>query len=155
MIETWIDKLADVWETVDAPGFGKVRSFRIISRSEFPESINPSSDFPLALSIPSSVELEYSVGGPKIARWAGVTEFHLTPDLSKAKLPMILPMFGKIWAAAAANMKLSGSVNLFIIPQRADSILGPVEIQYGNESPHWGLLVNWQVEEFVNITASQ
>jgi hypothetical protein len=122
----------------------------MIERAEFPESINPASDLPIALSIPSQVEVEYSAGGPKIMIWRGVTEFHITGDASKKHLPALIPFFGLIVKAAASNPTLNHKVELFVIETRADSIQGPMALQYGNESPHWGFVVNWWVKERVD-----
>ena len=152
MIESWIDAICDVWSSVDAPGFGRVRAPYLIKKKEFPAAINPKDDFPIALTIPGKVGLQYSAGGPKEGFYSGVTEFHLTPDLSKAHLPSLLPWYGKIWIAAAANMKLGGLVHSFMIDQNEDSIIGPIALKYGDEAEHWGFLVNWTVKETNNST---
>jgi hypothetical protein len=148
MIEHWIDKLCDVWAGIDAPGFEKVKAPYMIKRAEFPAAINPTDDFPIALTIPATVDLEYSSGGPLEGFYTGVTEFHLTPDLSKAHVPSLLPWYGKIWVAAAANMKLGGLVHSFMIGK----ITGPIALQYGSEAEHWGFTVDWIVKDTSNST---
>ena len=149
MIEHWIDALCGVWAGIDAPGFGEVKSPTLIKRAEFPAAISPKDDFPIALSIPGNVEVEYSMGGPLEGFYTGVTEFHITPDLSKAHLPALLPWYGKIWAAAAANMTLGGLVHSFMISR----ITGPLALKYGDETEHWGFTVDWIVKD-TNNTAT-
>ena len=151
MIQAWIDSLVDVWAGISDQRFGSVRSFHLLKKAEFPEAINPADDFPCAITIPGGLDPgDYGVGSPKVAVWNGVTEFHLTPDLNKKHLPAILPWYGLIWAAAAANPTLDGNVELFWIISRADGINGPLALRYGAEAPHWGLIVNWMVKEPVN-----
>ena len=149
MIETWIDAMCAVWAGITTP-LGTVKAPYLIKRAEFPSSINPSDDFPLALTIPADLEPVYSVGGPNEGFYTGVTEFHITPDLNKGHLPSLIPWFGKIWAAAAANMKLGGTCFDF----RVTRIQGPIELQYGNEASHWGFIVNWEVKDTSNSSVS-
>lgn len=154
MIQDWIDAISDVWATIDAPGFRKVKAPYLVRKAEFPSAISPKDDFPIALTIPGDAGLQYSAGGPNEGYYNGVTEFHLTPDLSKAHLPALLPWYGKIWIAAAANMKLGGLVHSFMIVQNERSIVGPLALKYGDEQEHWGFLVNWTVKEASNPTVA-
>jgi len=151
MIETWIDALCDVWAMVAVDGFRTMKSPYLIKESKFPAAISPADDFPIAITIPANVDLEYSVGGPKIAHFTGVTQFHLTPDLSMAHIPTLLPYYNRIWVAAAANLKLGGLVEYFIIP-KPNSITGPIALKWGDEAEHWGFLVNWEVKDKSNTT---
>jgi len=148
MIENWIDAVCDVWAGIDTP-LGKVRAPYLVRKAEFPSAISPKDDFPLALTIPGSVDLVYSAGGPIEGFYTGVTEFHLTPDLNKAHLPALLPWYGKIWSAAAKSMKLGGLVHSFMLVD-SSSIVGPLALQYGDESQHWGFTVNWIVKDTTN-----
>lgn len=148
MIENWIDALCDVWAGIDAPGFGAVKSPYIVKRAEFPAAISPKDDFPIALTIPAGVTVEYSAGGVIEGHYKGVTEFHVTPDLSKAHLPALVGWYERIWKAAAANLKLGGRVDVFIIGE----IVGPVAIQFGDEAEHWGFTVEWAVKDVNNST---
>lgn len=148
MIETWIDKLCEVWGGISATGFRTVKSPYLIKKAKFPSAISPDDDFPIALTIPADMTVEYSTGGPIEGHYTGVTEFHITPDLNKANLPSLLPWFGKIWSAAADNMKLSGTVHSFMITK----ITGPVALKYGDETPHWGFTVDWTVKDASNAT---
>lgn len=146
MIETWIDELAKVWEISDRK-FGTVHSYQLIKKAEFPSAINPQDlgTSPVALSIPSGMTAEYSAGGPQIGYWTGVTEFHVSPDLDYGRLPQLLPWYGVILKAAAGHAKLNNTVELFLID--APGIVGPLGLQYGDETPHWGFNVHWKVKE--------
>lgn len=152
MIESWIDNLAKVWEMSDGK-FGTVISHRLVGSSDFPASIDPShlDTAPIALTIPAGIRAEYSLGGPRIGFYKGVTEFHVAPDIDKGRLPALLPWYGRILSAAAGNMKLSGTVEYFLLDQE-ESIVGPIALVYGSEAPHWGFLVNWVVKEHVTLT---
>jgi hypothetical protein len=147
MIENWIDEVAKVWEISD--GFKTVQSFKLVEKAEFPESIDPTSldNAPIALTIPASVGPEYSLGGPHIGYWIGVTEFHVASNQDRGKLPELLPWYRKIINAAASHMKLNNTVELFLIDEGNDAITGPVPLQFGDETPHWGFLVRWRVKE--------
>lgn len=146
MIENWIDELAKTWEFA-GPGFETVRSYRLIERAEFPSSIDPVSldTHPIALTIPATVQPMYSKGRKHLT-WEGVTEFHVAPDLDKGRLPSLLHWYGLILRAAAGNVQLSDQAS-FVIVDRRDGISGPMPLKYGDESPHWGFIVQWMVEE--------
>ena len=148
MIESWIDELAKIWEISDRK-FGTVRSIKLIERAEFPDSIDPAmlDTSPLALTVPGGMKPEYSFGGPILGYWNGVTEFHVAPDLNRSRIPSLLQWYGMIVRAAAANMKLNNTVDLFLIDDREDAITGPVALKYGNEAEHWGFIVHWKVQE--------
>ena len=148
----WIDALVDVWRTVECPGFQNMRAPYLMKEAQFPESINPSDDFPIAITIPDVTSPEYSLGGVKEAIITGVTEFHITPDLSKARMPALLLWPGAIWKAAGANLSLGGLVSHFIIAKER-GIVGPIGLQYGSEAEHWGFIVNWEVKP-KNLEAS-
>lgn len=146
MIDSWIDKLCNIW-AMDAGNMRTVKSYRLIGDADrFPESIDPARDFPMALTLPSDFSPEYSIGGPLIGFWRGVTEFHVAPSVDKSLLPSLMKWYGKILTAAAGNMRLSGTVEIFML-EGENAIEGPLALQYGNESPHWGFLVHWRVKE--------
>lgn len=146
MIETWIDELAKVWEFA-GPGFETVKSYRLIERAEFPSAINPTDldQHPIALTIPATIQPMYSKGRKHLT-WYGITEFHVAPDVDKGRLPSLLTWYGLILRAAAANVQLSAQAS-FVIVDRTDGIAGPIELKYGSESPHWGFIVQWMVNE--------
>lgn len=146
MIESWIDNLCKVWEI--NTGLGMVRSYKLLAKAEFPSAINPQDllQNPVALTIPASVQPYYSKGRKHLT-WYGVTEFHIAPDLDRARLPELIPWYGRILRAAAASVQLSATVANFVIMDRVDGIEGPVALRYGDETAHWGFLVRWMVEE--------
>ena len=146
MIESWIDNLCEVWEI--STGLGMVRSPKLIKRAEFPSSIDPAdlAVNPVALTISASLQPKYSMGNKHLT-WYGVTEFHVSPDLDRGRLPELLPWYGRILRAAAAHVTLGGTVVNFVIVDRSDGIQGPLALQYGNEAEHWGFMVNWMVDE--------
>jgi hypothetical protein len=154
MIESWIDELATVWE-ISGGGFATVKSYRLVADHDFPASIDPSalSTSPIALTIPAGMEPEYSTGGPRIGFYKGVTEFHVAPDVDRARLPELLPWYGRILRAAAGNMKLNNTVEFFLI-DRNEGIRGPLAMQYGSEAPHWGFVVSWEVKEHLALTVT-
>src|SRR6266545_8311774 len=135
MIETWIDELAKVWQISDGR-FGTVRSYMLVEKAEFPDSIDPTTllTSPVALTIPGWFKPEYSLGGPRIGFYTGVTEFHVAPDVNKGRLPSLLPWYGMILRAAASHMQLNKKVELFLIDDREDAIAGPLALQYGEEA---------------------
>lgn len=152
MIEDWIDNLCAVW-AFDL-GFKTVKSYNLMKITEFPDSIDPQeiAQTPIALTIPSSVQPVYSKGWKQMV-WYGVTEFHVAPDVSKARLPELIPWYGRILRAAALKVQLSGTtaeIASFLIVDRQDGIEGPMALQYGSEAEHWGFIVNWMVEESLN-----
>lgn len=147
-VENWIDAVCKLWEVSNGKG-GTVRSFRVYEKNEFPESI---SEAPCALTYTHEVISYYSAGNA-YELWNGVTEFHLTDGVAKDKFPEIMLYFARIRNAAAASLKLGGLVENFRLrtPETGGaSIQGPVQLQYGSESPHHGLLVYWRVKEMVN-----
>ena len=148
MIENWIDELAKVWE-IDLGMNGTVKSYRLVEKAEFPSAIDASTldTSPVAITIPGALGPEYSEGGGAFGMWTGVTEFHVCSSVSRGKLPSLLPWYGKILRAAASHMKLNNKVELFLINNDDRGIVGPVALQYGDEDPHWGFLVNWRVKE--------
>lgn len=147
MIETWIDNLCGVWEFT-APGFNMVKSFTLIERAEFPSSVTPEMIAlnPVALTIPSMVQPKYSMGNKHLT-WYGTTEFHVYPDLDWARYPSMMPWYGIILRAAASHVQLGGTVGNFVILDHMDALVGPVNVAYGDETPHWGFRVQWMVEE--------
>lgn len=152
MIENWIDELADVWNGIDLGGFGNVYSPYMIRDAKYPSSIDPAdlANQVIALNIPQSFNPgSYGVGSPKRAFYRGVTQFHLAPNADMGHLHRILPWYGRILAAAVkpASMRLNNKVELFKIPDETDAITLGNNISFGNESPHWVMVVRWEVKE--------
>ena len=152
MIESWIDNLCKVWE-FSGPGFETVRSYKLIEKAEFPSSIDPSdlSLHPIALTLPGALQPMYAKGHKHLT-WYGETEFHVAPDVKRERLPSLIFWYARILRAAAGNVQLSGTVENFVIMDQRDGILGPIALQYGDESPHWGFVVKWMVNQTPNST---
>jgi len=146
-VETWIDDITRLWDQVSDGRGGSVRSYRVYEKDDFPEAL---SDFPCALTYSTEVENVYSLGGPLVDLWQGVTEFHLFPNVDKRNFPAIMKFFARIRNAASGSMTLGGKVAHFLLRNANSggaSIQGPVVLQYGGEEPHHGLLVFWEVNE--------
>jgi hypothetical protein len=148
MITDWIDTLCDAW-AFDAGNGKTVRSFRLIGEPKLPAAISPADQFPCALTIPYGMQ----TGTDGIDIYNGVTEFHVTPNKDFSHIPAMMKWFGLIKDAwLAAGLTLGGKVEYFIIEPGDNAIVGPVELQYGNESPHWGFVVKWIVKERTTVT---
>lgn len=146
-VTDWIDEITRLFEISDGAG-GTVRSYAVFEKAEWPEAL---SVYPCALSYIVDAEMMYSLGGPCIDRYNGVTEFHLTPNTAKSAYPAIMQYFARIRNAAASSITLGGRVAHFLLRTgTGPSITGPVHLQYGGEEPHLGLLVYWQVKESVS-----
>lgn len=142
-IELWIDALNAVWAF--EYGTGKtVRTPSCISKDTFPEALNMA-DGPIALSWADLVDPKYSSAGPTTLIWHGQTELHLTADVKKSNLAFILPFFGRVLAAAKANMTLGGLVASFQLEEASGIELGI--LKYGDETPHHGLVIKWTVKQ--------
>jgi len=150
MIEDWIDTLCDVW-AISVDQFTTVKSFKLLQDADFPASIDPSEldKNPIALTRPSAVRPLYSVGWKQLT-WYGVTEFHVAPDVDRARISALLRWYGLIIKAAALKVQLSGTtaeIAHFVILDKPNGIEGPLGLTYGNEAEHWGFLVRWEVQE--------
>ncbi len=143
----WMDPLCDVWK-ISGEGFQTVKSYKLLGNANFPESIEASTlaKNPIAFTIPAGIHPKYSMGNKHLT-WRGVTEFHVSPDNSKSRIPGLMPWYGRILRAAAANVQLGGTAANFVIVDREDGIHGPREMKYGAEPWHWGFVVYWMVEQ--------
>ena len=153
MIDDWIDNLCDVFR-IDVPGFKSTQVPYLVKEQKFPATINPVEDFPIALVIPDGLNpYHYGVGSPKLAFWSGVTQIHVAPDLSMAWMPQLTLWYGRIYQAVTSgqNPTLNGKVELFWVEPNDDAIAGPLSMQYHQETPHWGFLVQWKVKEPVGV----
>lgn len=144
-LETWIDTLADVFNFTYS-GTDKVWTYHLYSLPDFPENVHV---YPCAITYPTSLTPQYGEG-LGIDLWRGTTELHLFPSVDKMLMPNIVPFFAKIRTAMAANVTLGGKVAYFL-PIESEAITGPVQLQYGSEAPHWGIVVKWQVKELTNV----
>jgi hypothetical protein len=144
-IENWIDEIAKLWGTMKA-GKVVVKSYQVFGKAEIPEAL---SVYPCAITYTTSVNSQYSTGGPCIDIWTGVTELHLCAGVEKQNYPEIMRYFARIRNAAASKMQLNGKVAFFQLASE-NSIEGPVKFTYGEEAEHLGLLIHWTVKE--NVT---
>ncbi len=144
MIENWIDKLAENCGLISAGGGRKMTAYKMFGKTEMPESL---SIFPCCIQIPESVETHYSASGVCTNIWRGTTEFHLTSDLNRKKIPEVLLFFKRIRDQFAADVTLGGSVAYCFLDQEGISIEGPVQLRFGNESEHFGMIAHWVVKE--------
>jgi hypothetical protein len=147
--ETWIDYLCKVFNIDDERG-GEVHSFVVFEKNELPAAITPDM-IPCAVSYVTDMQLEYSEGGPTIFFSYGQTEFHLTTDVKPANISYILPFLGRIFAAAAQNMKLSGKVKHFTILQNQAGALAFVTYKDATgKDDHQGIVAKWFVKQEVS-----
>ena len=149
MIEDWIDELADVWMGLSAFG-QQVESPYLVRDAKFPPAVNPAelSGKALALNIPQAFSPgDYGRGSPKRGFWRGVTQFHLAPNGDMGHLQRVLAWHGKILSAAAKYPTLNGKVELFWIPNQDDAMMIGSNYVFGDETPHWAILVKWIVKE--------
>lgn len=150
-VEAWLDTLCKVWGAVSDGESGTVRSFLVFERNELPNSWITAVEGPCAASYVDSMQPEYSTGGPTLFFWSGLTEFHLTPDVKPANASMVMLYFSRIFAAAAANMKLSNSVEHFFI-QNTENAIQMVTFNHPvtNQPDHQGIMVRWAVKQNVS-----
>jgi hypothetical protein len=147
-VELWLDALNAVWGFEYGRG-QVVRTPKCTVKNEFPEALTDLADKgPIALSWPLTVVPSYGAAGssiPTILIWKGETELHLTPDVKKTNLAFIVPFYGRILAAAKANLTLGGLVEHFILDE-ADNLALSI-LRYGDEAPHHGILIRWEVKQ--------
>ena len=149
-LENWIDKIADLWSAIETHEAGTLRSYKLATSADFPESISA----PCVMTYPTEMSLTYSIGGPLFEHWIGQSDFYLFDNVSKVNLPMLVPYFARIRNVAIASITLSSTVVNFSIGSDntgRPTIQGPVSLQYGdNDNPHHGLVVNWFVKEDIS-----
>ena len=147
-LEEWADELTQIWGGISNGLGGNVKSYKMLKKRDFPEKIEV---FPCALTHTIDVVNDYSLGSPSIDTWRGVTEFHLIKDTNKENLPDLNKFIKLIRNKAAANMQLNSKLGggIFLI-DRESGITGAVTLQYGDEAPHLGIIVNWNVTDNVS-----
>jgi hypothetical protein len=144
-LQTWLDNLCTVMGVTDLHG-RQVHSFTVFERNELPDAITPEM-VPCAVSYVSECRAEYSLGGPTLLFWSGQTEFHLTTDVKPANIPYVLTFFEKVITAAAGNMKLSGTVELFLINSDASAMQFATFRNAEGRDDHQGIVVRWNVKQ--------
>ncbi len=146
-VEKWIDSVAAVFGEIITGQGGKLTSYKVFGKTEFPNSLK---HFPCAITYLDGVSCSSpSDSGPWINLWAGTTEIHLCADTSKSHFPEAIAYYTKIQKVVAAHRQLGGKVAYFELVDQSTSIEGPLELTYGTDAPHLGLLVHWLVKEDV------
>ncbi|NSW52206.1 MAG: hypothetical protein HPY85_06855 [Anaerolineae bacterium] len=143
-VEQWIDEIARLCGEIEGHDGKKVKSYSLFEKREIPETLTV---FPCAIHYVENVQLSYSVGGPNIELWYGVSEFHLFGDNKRSNVPDALRMYARIRNAFASHLRLNGKVAYCLLRPNQENILGPVEMKYGTENPHMGLVARWVVKE--------
>lgn len=152
MLESWIDALTRVMAVSDGQG-GQVKSYLLYEKAEFPQAITVT---PCALTYVVGYKPLYSLKGPKTGFYRGMTEYHLTTDLNRARIPEILRYYARIRNAVAGAIALGNRADIEHFgprPDLPDFIEGPLELRYGSEDPHLGLRVHWEVKANENDDA--
>ncbi len=148
-MQSWVDKVCEVMSVADRHG-KPVTSFRVFTPNELPNAITPEMA-PCAVSYVTDVQVEYSTGGPTLLFFTGQTEFHLTTDVKPANVEYCMSMFEPIVRACAANMKLTNTVEHFMVAQGAGNSLQ--FITYRNpdgRDDHQGVVVRWIVKQNIS-----
>lgn len=144
---TWIDKIAAVFNIEDGKG-GRVRSYKQADLKELPDAIT-SDQVPCVVHHIRDCQPLYSLGGPTILFWEGVSQFHLFEDIKAANWSEALPYFPRILAAAMGNVKLNGTVDTFMIPEQPRAIWFVTFRRIDGSDDHDGIQVTWTVKQTV------
>jgi hypothetical protein len=137
-IEYWFDDICKIWATIEVDKM-RVQSFPM---NRIPESVTKT---PCAISFVTKIDGAYSMGGSSTGVYHGMTEFHLTLDLVRSKMPFCMKFPDRILAAAAAHLTLGGKVTDFHLVRTGSVEI--VELTWGGEKEHFGIQVPWQVQE--------
>lgn len=147
-VEQWIDEICKIAGSVPNGKGGKVLSYSVFEKSNFPEGL---SKFPCAITYTTQVVSTYSISGPCVDMWKGVTEFHLSAGTAKTDFPDIMRYFARIRAAFAGRVTLGGKVAYCLLSTEEPSLQGPVVLTYGTEQPHYGIVARWVVKEISSV----
>ncbi len=131
----WIDDIAALWDSVEFDG-KRVKSYRV---KDIPEAVTKA---PCVLTFVTDGDNPNSFAGSAEGFYNGVSEFHLTLDLVRTKMPQVMQVPDSIVAAAAAHITLNHKVVSFKIGKWEF-----FEGNWGNESDHYGIKVPWTVQE--------
>lgn len=134
-IEYWFDDIVKIWGTVEVDKM-RVKSFML---NKIPEAVTKA---PCAITFVRDGDNPNSLAGSAEGFYQGVTEFHLTLDLMRSKMPFCMKFPDKIVAAAASHLTLNGKVVSFKIGKWEI-----VELTWGGEPDHFGIKVPWTVQE--------
>jgi hypothetical protein len=138
-IEEWIDKIADLAETVSDGRGGYVKAYRCFDKADFPAAITVT---PCAITYPLAMTPQYTAG-LCLDFWEGKTEFHLFDNAEPQNIPEVMRYYARIKAAFAGHINLWATVGYCKLTR----IEGLSTLAWGSELPHWGLLATWTVKE--------
>lgn len=150
-VHNWIDEFIKQIEEIGDGGRRTVKAYRVYEENELPEKLEPK-HFPCAIT---SIELtvgDYSAGGSWELTY-GTTEFHLFGDAARQHYGECLEWIPRIRNKFHEKIMLGGLVDSIALLKGAGEgagIRGPVELQYGDEVPHWGLVATWVAKENVS-----
>lgn len=147
-LESWFDKVCDVMAVTDVQG-RQVHSYHVFDKNELPLAISTEM-VPCAITYIGELNPEYSAGGPTLLFWTGQTEFHLTTDVKPANIAYVMSFFEKIITAAAAKMKLDGTVEMFVIPSSGNAIQFATFKNPDGRDDHQGIVVKWSVKQNIS-----
>lgn len=150
-VENWIDEITKLAGSVSNGKGGKVRSYSVFRKAEFPEVLTI---YPCAISYTTEVTCIYSHGA-SYDLWKGVTEFHISAGVQKTIYPELMRYFALIRNAFALHRTLGGKVAYCQLRVDEASMQGPVTFQYGDEAPHLGILARWEVKELTSVTLGE
>lgn len=147
-LESWLDVLSKAMAVTDPHG-QQVTSFAVFERNDMPDAISPEM-IPCSYSYVQGCRAQYSLGGPTLLFWSGQTEFHLTTDVKPANIPYVLKFFEIILRAAAAEMKLSNSVELYLIDDEENAMQFSTYRNADGRDDHQGIVVRWTVKQNIS-----
>jgi hypothetical protein len=152
-VENWVDEICNLAGEVSDGIRPPVKSYSVYSGKTTPESINT---FPAAITYVENLVSNYSLGGPLLDFWSGVTEFHLFPNKALSNYPAAIRYFALIRNAFAAHMQLNNKV-AFCQLKQDETGLALAVFSPGTDSEHLGIIARWIVKENVtgDFTVSQ
>jgi hypothetical protein len=137
-IEYWFDDICKLWSKIKVDNIA-VTSYLL---KDIPEAVKKT---PCAITFFNEVDEAYARGGSATGIYHGITEFHLTLDTVRSKMPFCMKFPDKIVAAAAAHLTLGGKVTDFHLVRTGSIKI--VELTWGGEKDHFGIQVPWEVQE--------
>ena len=148
-ITSWIDDLATMWAEMSTPTT-RVETFKLVGKDEFPDVLTLEPGVVMALTFPPKIDIDYSMGGPSLEFFHGVTELHVMSSGNRKYLPSLMKWIEPIKRVAKAHLTLHGKVNWFVLTQEDGHSIEPAVLNYGTEdAPQWhlGLIIRWKVHE--------
>jgi hypothetical protein len=145
-VENWIDDFTKMIGNITVQN-KPVKSYSLYLKNEYPSSIKI---FPSALTFIDGVNSQLSGSGPSVEFWSGFTEFHLFANVDPGNYPNVLPWFKAIRNAFGSHVTLGGKIAYCLLVDNPLGIEGPLELTYGSEAPHLGLVAHWRIKEHIS-----